>query len=226
MSPIVGLCVPDTERCAGASRISVKVCAAVRGREKARSTPYVILREAFDDWAILFDPGTGEAFGLNPVGVHVWKLLDGEHSVDEIVPAIRRDAREVPQEPREHLIAFLQELIEHGLAGYVIEQPHDIGDAHEHAPTASLRTSLTGPRRLANMEAGRCPTRSHGRKRSARTRVLTGVIARLGLIKSQVPARPGLVPAALPVVSSTMVARPASLPPRAAMAPLFWDLQL
>jgi len=110
----------------------------VRGREKARSSPYVILREEFDDWAILFDPDTGEAFCLNPVGVHVWKLLDGEHSVDEMVAAVRRDAREVPQEAREHLIAFLQELIEHGLAGYVIEQPHDI-----KGPTRTRPNRLT-----------------------------------------------------------------------------------
>ncbi len=40
--------------------------------------PYVQLREEFDDWAILFNPDTGRGFGLNPTGVRVWKLLDGE----------------------------------------------------------------------------------------------------------------------------------------------------
>ena len=46
---------------------------------------YVMLREEFDDWAVLFDPDTGHGFGLNPMGVYLWKLLDGNHSIDALV---------------------------------------------------------------------------------------------------------------------------------------------
>jgi hypothetical protein len=28
----------------------------------------VVFREEFEDWAILFDPETGKAFGVNPAG--------------------------------------------------------------------------------------------------------------------------------------------------------------
>ena len=45
--------------------------------DKPIANPLVVLREEFDDWAILFDPDTGNAFGLNPTGVYLWKLLDG-----------------------------------------------------------------------------------------------------------------------------------------------------
>jgi SynChlorMet cassette protein ScmD len=190
----------------------------VRGREKARSSPYVILREEFDDWAILFDPDTGEAFCLNPVGVHVWKLLDGEHSVDEMVAAVRRDAREVPQEAREHLIAFLQELIEHGLAGYVIEQPHDIKGRTRTRPNRLTKDVSGGTQASGQRGGGLLPyeqprletfgthSRAYGGNCASGSNQISG------------PARPGLVLAALPVVSSTMAARPASLQPRAAMA--------
>ena len=51
------------------------------GHKPIRS-PHVILRQEFDDWAILFDLDTGYGFGLNPTGVYLWKLLDGEHTVD------------------------------------------------------------------------------------------------------------------------------------------------
>ena len=33
--------------------------------EKPIANPLIVLREEFDDWAILFDPDTGDAFGLN-----------------------------------------------------------------------------------------------------------------------------------------------------------------
>ncbi len=77
---------------------------------------YVVLREDFDDWAILFNPDNGEGFGLNPTGVYVWKLLDGKHTLERLFHKIRHDAENVPEEAREHLKAFVDELIVRGLA--------------------------------------------------------------------------------------------------------------
>jgi SynChlorMet cassette protein ScmD len=101
---------------------------------KPMVNPYVLLREEFDDWAILFDPDTGRGFGLNPTGVYVWKLLDGKHSMDDMLKALHRNAKDVPQEASEHLVAFIEELVEHGLAAHEREQAHsDV----EHQPCAS-----------------------------------------------------------------------------------------
>jgi SynChlorMet cassette protein ScmD len=94
----------------------------VKKGEKPRANPLVVLREEFDDWAVLFDPDAGQGFGLNPTGVYVWKLLDGKHSVDDMLEALHRDADGVPQEAGEHIVTFLEELTEHGLAGYEGEQ--------------------------------------------------------------------------------------------------------
>ncbi|RPJ51839.1 MAG: SynChlorMet cassette protein ScmD, partial [Acidobacteria bacterium] len=41
------------------------------------ANPTVVLREEFDDWAVLFNPDTAAAVGTNPVGVAVWKRMDG-----------------------------------------------------------------------------------------------------------------------------------------------------
>jgi SynChlorMet cassette protein ScmD len=94
-----------------------------------------MLREEFDDWAILFNPDTGRGFGLSPTGVYVWKLIDGKHSIDDLLKALRQDATDVLQEAGEHLIAFVESLTEHGLAGYDTEQVDDDGGRLPSRPT-------------------------------------------------------------------------------------------
>lgn len=88
---------------------------------KPRANPLVVLREEFDDWAILFDPDTGSAFGLNPVGVFVWKRLDGKHTLEDIIKELRENAERVPEEAETHLKEFINELVERGLVGYEIK---------------------------------------------------------------------------------------------------------
>jgi SynChlorMet cassette protein ScmD len=95
--------------------------------DKVVVSPYVQLREEFDDWAILFDSDTGKAFGLNPTGVYVWKLLGGEHTLNDLLTALGYNAPDVSQDAREQLIAFLDELTEYGLAA-------DFGDRWSGAP--------------------------------------------------------------------------------------------
>ncbi len=52
--------------------------------KKLIANPTIVLREEFDDWAVLFDPDTGNAYGMNPVSVFVWKHLDGNHTLEDI----------------------------------------------------------------------------------------------------------------------------------------------
>ncbi len=84
------------------------------------ANPLIVLREEFDDWAILFDPDTGNAFGLNPTGVYLWKLLDGAHSVEDLAESLRRDAEGIPGEVTDHIREFTKDLEKQGLAGYEI----------------------------------------------------------------------------------------------------------
>jgi SynChlorMet cassette protein ScmD len=89
---------------------------------KPIANPLIVLREEFDDWAILFDPDTGNAFGLNPVGVYVWKLLDGEHAVVDILREIHGDMEDVAPEADSDIGMFVQDLVKQGLAGYEVER--------------------------------------------------------------------------------------------------------
>ena len=86
------------------------------------ANPMIVLREEFDDWAILFDPDSGDAFGLNPIGVHIWKRLDGNHAVKDILRDLRERYEDVPGEAAGDLQEFIEDLVQRGLAGYEVQK--------------------------------------------------------------------------------------------------------
>lgn len=86
--------------------------------DKPLANPLIVLREEFDDWAILFDPDTGHAFGLNPVSVFIWQRLDGNHSVADILAEMQDEFENVPHEAEAHIQEFIEDLKSKGLAGY------------------------------------------------------------------------------------------------------------
>ena len=84
------------------------------------ANPIVVLREEFDDWAILFNPDTADAVGTNPVGVAVWKRMDGKRNLEDIVAEIKNRFEEVPAGAREDINAFVSTLAEEGFVGYAL----------------------------------------------------------------------------------------------------------
>jgi SynChlorMet cassette protein ScmD len=90
----------------------------VRKDDKPVANSFVLLREEFDDWAILFNPDSGEGFGLSPTGVYAWKLLDGEHTIVDMLNEIHALAEDVPAEAEDHIKVFVETLVAEGLAGY------------------------------------------------------------------------------------------------------------
>jgi SynChlorMet cassette protein ScmD len=80
--------------------------------------PLLVLREEFDDWGLLFDPETGNAYGLNPVGVFVWKRLDGYHEVADIMAALEASCHNIPANAETYVTYFIDDLIERGFVGH------------------------------------------------------------------------------------------------------------
>jgi SynChlorMet cassette protein ScmD len=78
----------------------------------------VVFREEFDDWAILFDPDTGKAFGINPIASLIWKRLDGNHDAMSILNEIKDSFTDIPADIELHFREFLAELVKNGFAGY------------------------------------------------------------------------------------------------------------
>ncbi len=79
--------------------------------------PVVVLREEFDDWAVLYNPDTAEAAGINPTGVAIWKLLDGRRGVEELVAALREGFAEVPGSVEAEVREFVARLLKGGFVG-------------------------------------------------------------------------------------------------------------
>ncbi len=79
--------------------------------------PVVVLREEFDDWAVLYNPDNAEALGTNPIGVDIWKKLDGKKSLGEIVDVINREYHHVSETAEAEILEFVQKLLKRGLIG-------------------------------------------------------------------------------------------------------------
>ena len=86
--------------------------------DKPIVNPVVVLREEFDDWAVLFNPDTADAVGVNPVGVTVWKHLDGDHDLAALVTAVRASFTEVASDVEDDVTQFVDQLLDGGFAGH------------------------------------------------------------------------------------------------------------
>ena len=88
---------------------------------KPIANPILVFREEFDDWAILFDPDTGDGFGLNPVSVFIWKRLDGKHTIQDILMELRKSCEDMPDTAEQEIKVFVEGLVEKGYAGYEVK---------------------------------------------------------------------------------------------------------
>jgi len=83
---------------------------------KPIANPNIVFREEFDSWAILFNPNTGDTFGLNPVSFFIWKHLDGINDIKLILSKLLNECSGVPNEAEIYIKKFINQLIEKDLA--------------------------------------------------------------------------------------------------------------
>ena len=86
--------------------------------EQPIANPVVVLREEFEDWAILFNPDTADAVGINPVGVIVWKLINGKKELTEIIEKAIKQCSGVSKTVNDEITEFIEKLIEYGFVGF------------------------------------------------------------------------------------------------------------
>ncbi len=77
----------------------------------------IVFREE-DDGAFLFDPDTGNGFGLNPVSVFVFNRLDGKHTLKNIYAELCQSFDEVPENAEKDVVEFVEVLLKKGYAGF------------------------------------------------------------------------------------------------------------
>lgn len=88
--------------------------------DKPVANPIVVLREEFDDWAVLFNSDTADAVGTNPVGVAVWKMMDGKRSIEDIVSKIKNSFEDTPDTSAKEIAAFVNTLADNGFVGLAL----------------------------------------------------------------------------------------------------------
>ncbi len=88
----------------------------ISGSTVLQKKDQVVLREEFDDWALIFDPDTGLICGVNPVGVKVWKLIDGNLTLKDISRIIHESFPDAPDTVEEDVTAFVNEITQKGYA--------------------------------------------------------------------------------------------------------------
>ena len=88
-------------------------------------SPETAHREIDDEGGLVVVPSRSEVNVLNPLGSTIYGMLDGSHTLDEIVAAVVAEY-EVPEEQaRQDVQAFLDQLKEKGMLVKSGENSHE-----------------------------------------------------------------------------------------------------
>ncbi len=82
---------------------------------RPRRHPDSAFRPIGDEGGLVVLPGRAEVKVLNPVGIKVFSLLDGRHTVEEIVGAVTAEFEVTAEVARRDVEDFLRELTAHGM---------------------------------------------------------------------------------------------------------------
>ena len=83
--------------------------------------PVVVLREEFDEWAVLYNPDTAAAVGINPIGVAIWKAVDGRRTGAQVIEAVLEGYEEIPGTATDEVTQFITQLTADGFIGLQVE---------------------------------------------------------------------------------------------------------
>jgi hypothetical protein len=74
-----------------------------------------VASELLDGTAIIMHVGTGRCYTTNNVGALIWEMIDGRHSVEEIVPAIVENYDVARDQASRDVVHFAAELCRRNL---------------------------------------------------------------------------------------------------------------
>ena len=84
-------------------------------RKNLRRHPETAFRPVADEGGLVVLPSRSEVKVLNPVGSKVYAMLDGKHSLDEIVAAVVEEFDVTADAARRDVEGFVDELADHGM---------------------------------------------------------------------------------------------------------------
>lgn len=59
---------------------------------------HIVLRQESDEWGILFNADTGEAYTIDPVTVFIWQQIDGCKTLSEISLLVKNCFSDLPDQ--------------------------------------------------------------------------------------------------------------------------------
>jgi len=83
--------------------------------------PNMVLREEEDGCAILCDPDSGRIRILNLTAVAIWKLIDGQRTLAEVVEALEESFEGLDADAQDQVARFVQSLYQVGALGTMAE---------------------------------------------------------------------------------------------------------
>jgi hypothetical protein len=98
----------------------------VQSDSRVRLNPQAVFRELADGTGVVLHLGSTGYHGLNRVGVLIWRLLEHEPTVDQVVAGMRAQLEDAPPELEEDVREFLNSLQERDLIQ--AEAPNSAGD--------------------------------------------------------------------------------------------------
>jgi hypothetical protein len=83
---------------------------------KVSQSPQVVARELSpEEGGVLLHLETAQYHGVNPVGLLIWELLDGQRTVGEVVEAVRAQVVDAPAGLEGDVLQFLNDVHERSL---------------------------------------------------------------------------------------------------------------
>jgi hypothetical protein len=83
--------------------------------------PNMVLREEDDECAILCDPDSGSIRILNLTAVAIWKLIDGQRTLSEVMEALRESFEDMDRNVEDQVMGLVRELCRVGALGTMAE---------------------------------------------------------------------------------------------------------
>jgi hypothetical protein len=99
-----------------ASTDGSNLMSTIEPQSKVVKSPEVVARElSADEGGVLLHLETAQYHGVNPIGLLIWELLDGERTVREVVEAVRARVEGAPPQLEGDVMQFLNDVHERGL---------------------------------------------------------------------------------------------------------------
>ena len=83
--------------------------------ERPRRHPDSSFRKIADEGGLVVLPGRAEVKVLNPVGIKIFSMLDGEHTRAEIAQAVSEEFEISEEQGLQDVNVFVEELAGHGM---------------------------------------------------------------------------------------------------------------